>query len=1236
MPRYKNSKGQTATQIAAWHWQGSLITMAIEDEELREIFQEASTEELKSLEEGLSRLQQNPEDTSYLEDLVRSAHSLKGNAGMLGLKDIATLTHQWEHLIVQIQQGKAECSTSLLDRLQQGLNALQKLIHEAVTGEPSGVQTFYVLALLMGGESAGPPSTEAGAEKNAEIEDSRETADIPTLPATNSRSEVDEASDGELLQIFQAASEDRLQKIDDGLSYLERHSEEVAKFEEILREIHGLKCDAKMFGFDRVERLSDEWEQQLRSIQQGDISLTSELFDRLYGSLDVIRQQVTEIVTGASPETTAPTLDTSSHEQPATPIPIHEPSAAAVSYIEDEELRETFHRSSEDHFQKLYDGLLRLEQHPEDRTPIDAILREIHSLKGDAGMLGVEVVASLAHDWEQQVVSVQARERDISSDLCDRLFRELDTLRQRVDESVTPTSKPAPQPIPQPTPPAPQSAAVESLAASSLYIDDDELRHTFQIASEDHLQKLDEGLLHLEQHPDDTAQLDRCLREIHSIKGDAGMLGVGVIAQVAHEWEQQLVSVKEGKMQLNADLDEGTQGDGDASQSGNEARSLLDRLYAGLDAIRALVNEAVTGRAGGLEVDVVLRRLQGKSERTPKAKPAAAPLTSTTQAPDDGSYRIDTIRVATRNLDALMTQAGELTVTKIRIAHRLSEIENIVNFWEEWSREAHTANRFLWEELQSNGSGFRKNAVQQLQAFHQQSEERLDRLGTLLNSLRDTVAEDTARLDNIADEIEDEVRRSRLLPLSTIFNLYPRLVRDLARSQNKNVKLVMLGGETRADKRILEDMKDPLTHIIRNAIDHGIESPEERRQLGKPDTAIVTLRGYQNASHIAIEVSDDGRGLNLEKIKKTALTHGLCRPEELEAMTTAQIQSLIFMPGFSTRSFVTEVSGRGVGLDVVRANVERLKGSIQIESEPNRGCTIQLHLGTTLATAHVLLFVLNGRPYALPVECVQTACIVDRAEIFSIEGRDTILFDDQPVSIVKLVDLLELPSLDNSRSDEGQQSCIIVKMGEDRLGLIVDRLLDEQDTILKPQSKLLARVRNVSGATILGTGEVCIVLNPADLVKSVPEHRRQSSFTTDVSSNITAVRGESHLSENVSKQTILLVEDSITTRTQEKRILEAAGYEVIAAVDGLDGYNKLRSSHCDAVVSDIQMPNLDGLELTARIRSQPQYSELPIILVTSLATDEDRRQGAEAGANAYITKSSFNQALLVETLRRLI
>lgn len=750
-------------------------------------------------------------------------------------------------------------------------------------------------------------------------------------------------------------------------------------------------------------------------------------------------------------------------------------------------------------------------------------------------------------------------------------------------------------------------------------IEDEELRNIFKKASEEHLQKLEDGLLHLEKHPHDQARLNEVLREAHTLKGDSRMLGVDDVGTLIHQLEGTLEAFKRGEIILSPEIG--------------------DRLYQGLDAIRKLVHEAVTGEPASVNVFYILAQLMGAdtassdqnleiisetdsslfpdiSTESPSTSPKKLPQLLDTPL----GYHIETIRVEPQKLDTLMTQAGELTVTKIRIAHLLAEIEEIVTLWEEWSRDAFV-NRLALDNLKE---GSHNGALKKVQNFHHRAEQRLERLGVVVNQLRNKACVDIARLDIVVGELESGIRTLRLLPLSTIFNLFPRMVRDLAKQQSKEVNLVIEGGETRADKRILEEMKDPLMHMLRNAIDHGIETPQERESLGKPRAATIRLIGYQNASSIVIEIVDDGRGLNIDSIKRTALQRGVCREEELAAMTTAQIQSLIFAPGFSTRTAITEISGRGVGLDVVARNVELLKGTIEVESTLNKRCTFRVRLDTTLTTTHVLIVEVNSISYALPVEFVQTMLLVSECEIFTIEGCQTIALDGEPVSVARLADLLELQREAKSPKAASRAKmlpCIIIQVGEERLGLLVDALLDEQDVIFKPQSKLLHRIRNVSGATILGTGEVCVILNPQDLLKSV---RRTVSVTSQI------------VEQAQRKQAILLVEDSITIRTQVKRILEGAGYEVMTAVDGLDGFNKLRTRSFDAVVSDIQMPNLDGLSLTSKIRQHKEYNELPIVLVTTLATDEDKIRGAEAGANAYITKGTFEQKVLLDTLRRLV
>ena len=811
-----------------------------------------------------------------------------------------------------------------------------------------------------------------------------------------------------------------------------------------------------------------------------------------------------------------------------------------------------------------------------------------------------------------------------------------------------------------------------------MMIEDEELRLLYKTSSSEHLQKLESELMILEKNPQDTAALEEFLREAHTLKGDSRMLGLDDIEMLVHHIEDCVEGVKAGE-ELTSEL--------------------CDRLYEGIDAVVRLSHHAVTGELVEVDTSSILATLTGDSTLTATASEAdlfggdddffgaqsdpeyseadlfgddepvnnseadlfeddddffgisdvedsqidltgdrsyifahhsnstdssadlfAEDVTSETSsilptiAPAaERDYKIDTIRVEPQKLDRLMTQASELAVAKLRISQQMAEIEQIMALWSEWNRHKSTTAPEL-EAVQPE-------LMQPFIQFLSHTEQRVDHLGSLINSLKIRANEDLTSLGIISDRLETGINELRQLPLATVFNLYPRMVRDLARQQGKEIELIIEGGDTKADKRILEEIKDPLLHLIRNAIDHGIETPEERLAQGKPRTATLTLRGYQTGSSIGIEISDDGRGLDIDKIASTAIRRQVRTTAQIAAMSESEIQSLIFASGFSTRTEITELSGRGVGLDVVRANVERLKGAIKVNSVPGNGCKFQMRLNTSLATTKVLIVEINETLYALPLEYIQTMIALTPQDIYEIEGNPTITFEDQPLSVTHLSSLLQLPSSDERHKN--YLSCIVLQAGSDRFGIIVDDLVDRQDVVIKPQSKLLKRIPNIMGATILGNGSVCMILNPPDLLHSLKNGSWHSAVVASES-------------EFVVKNKLLLVEDSIIIRTQMQRLLKGAGYNVTIAENGLLGLQKVQNQEFDIVLSDVEMPHMSGLEMTANIRQDNQYDRLPIVLITTLASPEDKRRGLNAGANAYLTKGDFDQKLLFETLNRLI
>ncbi|NER80193.1 MAG: response regulator [Leptolyngbya sp. SIO1D8] len=567
----------------------------------------------------------------------------------------------------------------------------------------------------------------------------------------------------------------------------------------------------------------------------------------------------------------------------------------------------------------------------------------------------------------------------------------------------------------------------------------------------------------------------------------------------------------------------------------------------------------------------------------------------------------ETVRVQTRDLDTLMAQAEELAVTRIQIAQTSTQTDQLMTLWEEWQTQK------------------QKSASAEPDAPSYE-----ERLENLILNLKTTVQQNSSKLELVAEDLRDRIRKLQLLPLSTLFQPLPRTVRDLAKQQSKEVNLILEGEDTLADKRLLEGIKDALMHLVRNAIDHGIEPPEERIAASKSPTATLRVKAYQTAISLTIEITDDGQGLNLEHIKQTAIKQGLYQPEELEAMPISQIQELIMAPGFSTRTFITEISGRGVGLDVVRTQVERLKGSIQIDSTPGQGCTFRLQLSTALSTVNVVLVKIEGITFALPIEFLQMTLMVSPQEIVKTDGQDTLILGEQSIPVADLADVLELSKspiykwlAQPNPVESDRRLCVLFKIGDEQAGFFVDQLIDQQEVVRKPLSPLLKRIRNVAGATLLGTGDICMILNPPDLIKSLQRQPHSEPL---------AVTKPTTLHQPV----ILLVEDSPLVRIQEKRLFEGAGYEVVTATNGLEGYNTLKTRQFDAVVSDVEMPKIDGFSLVAKIRQHPEHYDLPIILVTTLDSAEDRQKGAEAGANAYILKGHFNQDALLETLGRLI
>ncbi len=755
-------------------------------------------------------------------------------------------------------------------------------------------------------------------------------------------------------------------------------------------------------------------------------------------------------------------------------------------------------------------------------------------------------------------------------------------------------------------------------------LDDDimqQLRATFKVEAAEHIQAMNRVLLALEKDPEEQERaefMEEIFRDAHSLKGAAGAAAFGEVEAVAHRLESVFDEIRNGGIELGPDL--------------------CDVLYDGIDATEIIIEASFENRPHGLDLPDLYARLESAQQGQAPGpstvdRPTSEEIDSQTESKaDTQSHKTrkgntprptETIRVDTDKLDSLMTQAGELLVAGLKIDQCLSGVQSIGHSVEDWTRE--------WLKFKAAYSHLlhedRYEEAAPLLKFLDLNQQKLKTLAAQLGNLRRSFSHDALHLSRVTSDLGGGVTKLRMLPVSTIFDTFPRLVRDLARDKGKEVDLLVRGAETELDRKMLQEIKDPLTHIMRNSVDHGIEPPEKRVQIGKPAQGTITVEAFQKGSSILIRVTDDGAGIDVERVKQTALTQGLITADEMQTMSDEAARQLIFASGLSTSPTITETSGRGVGMDVVRKNIEGLHGRVDVDSTLGQGTRITLTLPLTLTATQTLLVQVGEQVYGVPISAVERIRRIRLQDVSAVEGKEAIVVNDEPVSLAYLSDILELPYQERAITPDEKLLTVILGTGKQRIAFLVDGVVGQQDSVVKSLGKQLSRVRNVAGATILGTGQVVMILNPLDLVKSV---RRLKNWTTITAQ---ASRTQTEMSR---RATILVVDDSLITRHLEKNILEAAGYEVQVAKDGVDALGVLLSEDCDLVVSDIAMPRMDGFELTASLRGNPRFRETPVVLVTALDSREDKERGIEVGADAYIVKGEFDQGSLLQTVEQLI
>lgn len=748
---------------------------------------------------------------------------------------------------------------------------------------------------------------------------------------------------------------------------------------------------------------------------------------------------------------------------------------------------------------------------------------------------------------------------------------------------------------------------------------DASLLELFSLEAEAQTQVLSAGLLALERNPAQSDQLEACMRAAHSLKGAARIVGIDAGVSVAHVMEDCLVEAQEGRLRLRPEH--------------------IDALLQGTDLLMRIATsgDASVDAAVQAYLVQVANLLQPGAAPTPAAPAPAAPLAEPEPEPEpapppvvterevepeprparkgksaEGGERV--LRVTAERLNSLLDLSSKALVETQRFKPFLATLQRLKRVQGQSLR----ALDGLKAQLEGSEQG---DDVREALALTQQ----------LLGEAQQMLQQQVVDLDELgwqagqrAQNLYDMALACRMRPFADVLAGQSRMVRDLGRSLGKQVRLEIEGDKTQVDRDVLEKLEAPLTHLLRNAVDHGIEMPEQRLAAGKPMEGTIRLRASHQAGLLILELSDDGGGVDLQRLRRSIVERHLSPAETVAQMSEAELLTFLFLPGFSLRDKVTEVSGRGVGLDAVQHMVRQLRGQVEMTQSDGSGSRFHLEVPLTLSVVRSLVVEVSGEAYAFPLAHIERTLELPGEAIVQIEGRQQFWHEGRHIGLVSASQLLNRPVSQNS---EQSIKVVVIRERETLYGVAIDRLIGERVLVVMPLDPRLGKIQDISAGALLDDGSVVLIVDVEDLLRSV-----EKLLSTGRLERIER-RGAAR---EVARKRVLVVDDSLTVRELQRKLLSNRGYEVAVAVDGMDGWNALRSEDFDLLITDIDMPRMDGIELVTLVRRDSRLQSLPVMVVSYKDREEDRRRGLDAGADYYLAKASFHDDALLDAVVELI
>lgn len=765
------------------------------------------------------------------------------------------------------------------------------------------------------------------------------------------------------------------------------------------------------------------------------------------------------------------------------------------------------------------------------------------------------------------------------------------------------------------------------------------LMETFMIEADEHLRATTQLLVALEKSEDPMKDIDKiemAFREIHSLKGASRAVNLKEVETMCQALESVLSQMKGNTLILTTDIFDLLLEAVDflswrilntAQELLPEKKSLEAALLQRLQKVKSVIAPAI-------EPAIIITEDFSKEENIVSVLPEETVVVVERET-EVATVGTETLRVSSSRLNLILLQSEEMLSVKLSATQRTKDIKEIMVTYPQWKKE--------WTKVcpdiralenltladsdmgQDSADSTQIRSIKRILDFIDWNLEFTKNAEDKVRTLHKTTKRDSLLLEGMVDTLLDDMKKVTMFPFSSLLEIVPKLVRDLSSDKGQKTDLLICGSEIEIDRRILDELKEPLIHLIRNCIDHGLEKPEERVRKGKPEEGKLTIEIIPGDHNVELIIGDDGAGISANEVRRTLKKTNTISDERIQALSDRELISFIFNSGISTSPIITELSGRGLGLAIVREKVEKLGGNITLETTPDIGTKFRIVLPLTIATFRGVLISTGEQEFVLPTMYVQRVMRIKPEALKMVENREVVVINAVPVSLVRMSSVLGLKAMDELL--DGYLQLVILSVSETRIAFVVDRVHHELEVLFKSLGPQLTRVRNISGATVLGSNRVVPILNVPDILKSAV-----SSSQSAIAESLTKGSAKTDLEPSL----ILVVEDSITTRMLLKNILEGAGYLVQTATDGLDALTQLKKGRFDIVLSDVDMPRMNGFDLTAKIRKDVMTKALPVILITALASRADQERGIDVGANAYIVKSMFDQNNLLDVVKRLI